>query len=79
MPTDPAENRTSVPLLLRPDRGGMIGKRLVTILAGVINAATGHADRDDIALGVVVCTTRCRVYIDSSNFGPQDSHSFMKA
>lgn len=59
--TGAAKDGLLVPLAFRPGRERMIGQRIVAILAGVVEPATFHPDRHDIARRVPVCTARLRI------------------
>ena len=69
-----AKNRSPVPLLPRPHLDRMARQSLVAVLAGVINAAAFHLDRDNVEFGPIVQAARPRVQIDSANFMVRELH-----
>lgn len=62
------QNRRLVPLLLRPDLNRVACQRLVTLLAGIIDAATFHPDGDDIELGSEMIAACRGIEINPANF-----------
>lgn len=74
MPADSAQNGSSAPLETRPHADGMTGESFVAILAGIINTAAGHLDRDDVELGVVMDASCLRVDLHASNLGARLVH-----
>jgi len=57
--------RLLVPFVLWPDLGLVIGESRVAILAGIVNPAALHLDRDDVRGSVVMCATGLRIKIDT--------------
>ena len=52
-----AEYSLLVPFIFRPDCYRMIGKCLVAILAGIVQAAAFHLDGDNVSRPVIVLAT----------------------
>jgi hypothetical protein len=46
----------------------------VAILAGIIDAAALHPDRDDVESGSIVSAAGLRIQIDSANFKARKLH-----
>ena len=64
-PTAPTKHRQLIPLLALPNFDSMAGKRLMTILARIVEATTPHPDRNHIDRLVVMRAASLRVQIDS--------------
>ena len=64
-----AKHGRLTPLLLRPDLNRMVGQSFVALLAGVIDPAALHPDRDDVESGSVVSAACLSIEIDPANFG----------
>ncbi len=47
----------------------MAGEGVVTILAGIVDAAALHPDSEDVELGSIVRAARLLIEIDSANLG----------
>jgi|ERR1700723_3762416 len=71
-----AEYSLLVPFIFRPDCYRMIGKCLVAILAGIVQAATFHLDGDDVGRSVIVFTTGLRVEIYTTHARRSQRHRF---
>jgi hypothetical protein len=67
MSADPAENRRHIPLRSRPHLDRMPCQQLMAILAGIVDAATSHLDRDHIERRMIVDTACLRIDLCSSN------------
>jgi hypothetical protein len=67
MPASAAEHRGLTPLRPRPNPNRVPRKRLVAILAGVINPAALHFDRDNVELAPVMRAPRLRIQLHSAN------------
>ena len=63
--TTSTKHRQLIPLLTRPNFDVMTRKRLMTILARIVESATLHLDRNHIDRLVVMRATSLRVQIDS--------------
>lgn len=63
-----------VPLALRPYDNRMIGKRKMTVLAGIEKAAAFHLNGDDVGRAVVVEATGLRVKIKAEDVGRGVGH-----
>ena len=72
--TNAAKHGRLTPLLLRPDLNWMVRQSLVALLAGVIDAAALHPDRDDVESGSVVSAAGLSIEIDPANFGALQWH-----
>jgi hypothetical protein len=46
----------------------MACEEFMAILAGIVDAAAGHLDGDDVERGVVMNATRLRIYFHSPDF-----------
>lgn len=66
--TGAAQDRVLGPLGPRPDFDRMVSQSLVALLAGVVDAAAFHLDRDNVENGSIVSAARLRIQIDSANF-----------
>ena len=62
------------PFPLGPGLDRMIGERVMTILAGIVNATALHLDRDDVSGSVIVLATGLRIEIDAANFWKSRNH-----
>src|ERR1700722_6375668 len=71
----PAKNCASIPLGTRPNPDVMPGKCFVAVLARVVDAAAGHFDGNNVALGVVVQAACRRVWLNSLDFRSRCVHS----
>lgn len=74
-----AEDGWGIPCGARPGLDGVIGEGFVTVLAGVVEAAAGHLDGDDVERGVVVETAGLRVELEAVDFWRVMGHLFMIA
>lgn len=69
-----AQHRAHGPLGARPDLDRMVREGLVAILAGVIDTAALHPDRDDVESGSIVSAAGLRIQIDSANLRARGLH-----
>jgi hypothetical protein len=76
--TGATEHGSLVPFPLGPDLDLMIGERLMTILAGIVDATTLHFDRDNVGGSVIVLTTGLRIKIDATNLWKSRNHRVQK-
>lgn len=60
----------------RPHFDRVIGQRVVAVLAGIVDAATLHFDRDDVQRTVIVNTARLRVETNSHDVRASVGHGF---
>ena len=63
IPAGSAKNGVNMPLRARPNANGMAGENFMTILAGVVDAAAGHLDGNDVELRAPVDATRLCVHL----------------
>jgi hypothetical protein len=64
-----AENGLEVPFGLGPDFNRMAREGIVAILAGVVDAAAFHFDRDDVERGVVMEAAGLGIEVQAEDFG----------
>ena len=64
-----AKHGRLTPLLLRPDLYWMVGQSFVALLAGVVDAAALHPDRNDVESGSIVSAAGLSIEFDPANFG----------
>jgi len=62
------------PFRLGPYLDRMIGERVMTILASIVDAAAPHLDRDDVSGSVIVLATGLPIKIDATNFWKNHHH-----
>ena len=72
--TGPAEYRFLVPFPRRPNLDLMIGKRGMTIFAGIVSATALHLDRDNVGRPPIVLAPSLGVDIDATNFWKNRNH-----
>lgn len=63
-----AEDGWVVPFGLRPDLDGMVGKGIVAVFAGVIDAAALHFDGNDVERRMVMKAAGLRIEIQAADF-----------
>ena len=69
-----AKDRSNVPFLARPNLDSVARENFVALLAGVVDAAAGHPDGDDVERGAVVAAARLSIQLDSANFWSTGFH-----
>ena len=62
------------PFLFGPYLERMIGERIMTILASIVDATALHLDRDDVGAAVIVRATGMPIEIDATNFWKSGRH-----
>jgi hypothetical protein len=62
------------PFRLGPYLDRMIGERVMTILASIVDATALHLDRDDVSGSVIVLATGLPIKIDAMNFWKNRHH-----
>jgi hypothetical protein len=74
--TASTQHRPLIPLTFGPDLDWMAGECIVTILAGVVDAATPHLDRDDVLRLAVVSAAGLWVEAYPSHTGLKIGHRY---
>jgi hypothetical protein len=73
-PTGATKYGWLTPITLGPNLDRMIGERVMTILACVVDATALHLDGDDVSGSVIVLATSLRIKIDATNFWKSRTH-----
>ena len=69
-----AKNRFPVPFILGPHFDFVTGKGGVTILAGIVDSAALHLDRDNVGGAAIVLATGLRIEIDATHVSEARNH-----
>jgi hypothetical protein len=72
--TGATEYGSLAPFPLGPHLDLMIGERVMTILASIVDATALHFDRNDVCGAVIVLATGLRIEIDAANFWKSRHH-----
>jgi hypothetical protein len=76
--TGATKNGSLAPFPLGPDLDLMIGERVMTIFASIVDATALHLDRDDVGGPVIVLATGLRIEIDATNFWKGRHHGMCR-